>query len=45
MLSKAVRIQVEVFRVVKPCYERSGVPCCIHLQGEDYVWREVVTRY
>jgi hypothetical protein len=35
----AVNIQVEVFRVVKPCsvvvgYQRFGGPCCLHLQGE-----------
>jgi hypothetical protein len=38
----AVKIHVEVFWVVTPCsvvvgYERFGRPCCLCLQGEDYM--------
>jgi len=34
-----VKIQVEVLWIVMPCnvaigYQRFGVPCCLHLQGD-----------
>jgi len=41
----AMKMQVVVFGVVMPCsdvgYQRFGEPCCLHLQGEVKVLRNV----
>jgi hypothetical protein len=44
----AVKIQVEVFRVVTPCsvvvgYQRFGGPYCLHLQGIILKMRTIIT--
>jgi len=39
----AVKIEVQVFRVVMPCsvvvgYQHFGGPCCFHLKGLKWSW-------